>query len=182
MTSQYRIPAPLQNTIDNLSYLANTEEGEKLFFKEKTHIKDSEWSARLRRYLLNENLESQKKIMKEIVDLGLDSLKTYKENVHYPRLIKEFYKAKDGLCNLRNTYLKQGKEISDLDTLIYVMENQINGISKEDKIKAGLIVIPPDYHADSEKNEINLMNDTTGFLHQQQQRREGAYGYDNGDN
>ena len=32
MTSDYRIPAPLQNTIDNLSFLARTQEGEKLFF------------------------------------------------------------------------------------------------------------------------------------------------------
>ena len=36
MTSKYRIPAPLQNTIDNLAFLAGTQEGEKLYFKEKT--------------------------------------------------------------------------------------------------------------------------------------------------
>lgn len=35
MTSDYRIPAPLQNTIDNLSFLARTQEGEKLFSKRK---------------------------------------------------------------------------------------------------------------------------------------------------
>ena len=39
MTSDYRIPAPLQNTIDNLSFLARTQEGEKLFFqRENTPI------------------------------------------------------------------------------------------------------------------------------------------------
>ena len=145
MTSKYRIPAPLQNTIDNLSYLAGTDEGEKLFFKEKMHVKDSEWGARVRRYFYNENLDNQKKIIKEIVDLGLDSLKTYHKNVHYPRLVKEFYRAKDGLCNLRNTYLKQGKEIAELDTQIYIMENQLKGIAREDKIKAGIIVSLPSY-------------------------------------
>ena len=145
MTSKYRIPAPLQNTIDNLSYLASTDEGEKLFFKEKMHVKDSEWGARMRRYLYNENLDNQKKIIKEIVDLGLDSLKTYYKNVHYPRLVKEFYRAKDGLCNLRNTYLKQGKEIAELDTQIYIMENQLKGITREDKINAGIIVSLPSY-------------------------------------
>ena len=35
MTSEFRIPAPLQNTIDNLAFLASTQIGEKLYFKEK---------------------------------------------------------------------------------------------------------------------------------------------------
>ena len=64
MTSDYRIPAPLQNTIDNLSFLARTQEGEKLFFKEKIHLLRSDWGARLRRYYYNENFESQKKIIR----------------------------------------------------------------------------------------------------------------------
>ena len=133
MTSDYRIPAPLQNTIDNLSFLARTQEGEKLFFKEKIHLLNSDWGARVRRYYYNENFESQKKIIKEIVENGLDSLEIYKDNIHYPRLIQEFKKAKDGICNLRNTYFKQLRETGELDTVIYMMEEQIKAIDKEDK-------------------------------------------------
>ena len=77
MTSKYRIPAPLQNTIDHLAFLAGTQEGEKLYFKEKIHITDSSWLARAKRWYNSESLETQKKIIKEIVDLGLDSIKTY---------------------------------------------------------------------------------------------------------
>jgi hypothetical protein len=128
MTSEFRVPAPLQNTIDNLAFLASTDDGEKLFFKERLHINKTDWTARMRRYYYNETLESQKKIIKEIIDLGLDSLKSYKENVHYNRLVTEFAKAKDGLSNLRNTYLKEGREIQDLDNYIYVMENQMNAL------------------------------------------------------
>ena len=47
---------PLQNTLDNLSFIARTQEGQKLFFKEKKHIVSSDWSARIRRYYYNENL------------------------------------------------------------------------------------------------------------------------------
>ena len=130
MTSTYRIPAPLLNTIENLSFLAGTEEGEKLFFKEKIHIRATDWSARMRRYYYNENLETQKKIIKEIVESGLDCLQTYKENVHYERLKSEFTKAKDGVCNLRNTYFKQLKSVTELDTLIYMMDQYINGDKK----------------------------------------------------
>ena len=131
MTSEFRIPAPLQNTIDNLAFLAATEDGEKLFFKEKVHITSSNWAARARRFYYNENLESQKKIIKEIIDLGLDSLKSYTGNVHYSRLVTEFCKARDGLLNLRNTYLKQGVATTDLDTYIYIMENQIQALKDE---------------------------------------------------
>lgn len=134
MTSEFRVPAPLQNTIDNLAFLASTDDGEKLFFKERLHINKTDWTARMRRYYYNETLESQKKIIKEIIDLGLDSLKSYKENVHYNRLVTEFAKAKDGLSNLRNTYLKEGREIQDLDNYIYVMENQMNALNKENII------------------------------------------------
>lgn len=129
MTSGYRIPAPLQNTIDNLSFLARTQEGEKLFFKEKIHLINSDWGARLRRYYYNENFESQKKIIKEIVENGLDSLQTYKDNLHYPRLVKEFKSAKDGISNLRNTYFKELRETGELDTVLYMMEEQIKAIN-----------------------------------------------------
>jgi hypothetical protein len=132
MTSEYRIPAPLQNAIDNLSFLARTQEGEKLFFKEKIHLQSSDWGARVRRYYYNENFETQKKIIKEIVENGLDSLETFKDNMHYPRLVEQFKKAKDGICNLRNTYFKQLRETGELDTIVYMMEQQINGWDNED--------------------------------------------------
>ena len=150
MTSQYRIPAPLQNTIDNLSYLGNTEEGDKLFFKENIHISSSSWFARVRRYYHNECLETQKKIIKEIVETGLDSLKTYKENVHYSRLLQEFNKAKNGLCNLRNTYLKQGYETTELSTQIYIMQNQLDNLPHKQKIDAGILVVHDIKHTDDE--------------------------------
>ena len=38
MTSEFRIPAPLQNTIDNLSFIAATQPGDKLFFNAKELI------------------------------------------------------------------------------------------------------------------------------------------------
>jgi hypothetical protein len=125
MTSDYRIPAPLQNTIANLSFLARTQEGEKLFFKEKMHYITSDWGVRMRRYYYNENFDNQKRIIKEIVNCGLDSVKTYKDNIHYPRLIKEFINAKDGITHLRNTYFKEFREVGGLDTILYIMENQI---------------------------------------------------------
>lgn len=139
MTSKFRIPAPLQNTIDNLAYLAATQNGDKLFFKEKIQIKEHDWAARMRRLWHNENLENQYKIIKEIVNLGLDSFKTYESNVHYPRLVLEFFRARDGLANLRNTYLKQGRAVNELDTQIYIMENQLEALPFEVKKKAGIL-------------------------------------------
>ena len=150
MTSEYRIPAPLQNAIDNLSFLARTQEGEKLFFKEKIHLQPSDWGARLRRYYYNENFETQKKIIKEIVESGLDSLDTYKDNMHYPRLVQEFKKAKDGICNLRNTYFKQLRETGELDTLVYMMEQQITGCDKEDDGKNNDYIEKNKDYSDSE--------------------------------
>jgi hypothetical protein len=150
MTSDYRIPAPLQNTIDNLSFLARTQEGEKLFFKEKTHLLRTDWGARIRRYYYNENFESQKKIIKEIVESGLDSLKTYRDNLHYPRLIQEFTSAKDGISNLRNTYFKELREVGELDTMIYMMEEQIRALKNHDREN-----LERDYIADAEDSSDN---------------------------
>lgn len=150
MTSDYRIPAPLQNTIDNLSFLARTQEGEKLFFKEKIHLLNSDWGARMRRYYYNENFESQKKIIKEIVENGLDSLDTYKDNIHYPRLVQEFKRAKDGICNLRNTYFKQLRETGELDTVIYMMEQQINACDKDEENEKNKYIDERDNSSNSE--------------------------------
>ena len=164
MTSEFRIPAPLQNTIDNLSFLAGTQPGDKLFFNGKTHMRDNQWVLRVRRYIAGESLDTQIKIIREIVELGLDSLKSYSDNVHYHRLIKEFFRAKEGLTNLRNTYLKDGKEMGDIDNLIYIMENQLDAISDNDKSKAD--IKPPEYkvpddldhHLSSENEEELIVN------------------------
>ena len=67
----------------------------------------------------------------EIVENGLDSLDTYKDNIHYPRLVQEFKRAKDGICNLRNTYFKQLRETGELDTVIYMMEQQISACEQK---------------------------------------------------
>lgn len=150
MTSEYRIPAPLQNAIDNLSFLARTQEGEKLFFKEKIHLQSSDWGARVRRYYYNENFETQKKIIKEIVENGLDSLETFKDNMHYPRLVEQFKKAKDGICNLRNTYFKQLRETGELDTIVYMMEQQINGWDNEDGEKKNNYIEENNEYTESE--------------------------------
>lgn len=150
MTSEYRIPAPLQNAIDNLSFLARTQEGEKLFFKEKIHLQSSDWGARVRRYYYNENFETQKKIIKEIVENGLDSLETFKDNMHYPRLVEQFKKAKDGICNLRNTYFKQLRETGELDTIVYMMEQQINGWDNEDGVKKNNYIEENNEYTESE--------------------------------
>jgi hypothetical protein len=151
MTSEFRIPAPLQNTIENLSYLANTQPGDKLFFHEKCHTRSTNWIQRIKRLIFNESLDNQQKIIKEIIDLGLDSLKMYSTNVHYHRLIREFFRAKDGLTNLRNTYLKEGRDTGNLDNLIYIMDTQLNAISREDKQKAN--IIPPKYDNTSGSSE-----------------------------
>ena len=157
MTSEFRIPAPLQNTIDNLSFLAGTQPGDKLFFNGKSHMRDNQWFLRFRRYISGESLDTQIKIIREIVELGLDSLKSYSDNVHYHRLIKEFFRAKEGLTNLRNTYLKDGKEMGDIDNLIYIMENQLAAIKEVHKTGAG--ITPPEYkhpHTNSENSENSM--------------------------
>ena len=157
MTSEFRIPAPLQNTIDNLSFIAGTQPGDKLFFNAKTHMRDNQWFLRVRRYLAGESLDTQIKIIREIVELGLDSLKSYSDNVHYHRLIKEFFRAKEGLTNLRNTYLKDGKEMGDIDNLIYIMENQLNAIKDADKSKAE--IKPPEYKIPNDLDHNNFSSE-----------------------
>lgn len=150
MTSEYRIPAPLQNAIDNLSFLARTQEGEKLFFKEKIHLQTSDWGARMRRYYYNENFETQKKIIKEIVENGLDCLESFKDNMHHARLIQEFKRAKDGICNLRNTYFKQLRETGELDTLVYMMEQQISNLSDNESKKSTTYIEESEEYSNSD--------------------------------
>lgn len=146
MTSEYRIPAPLQNTINNLTFLASTQPGDKIFFNDKVHIRDKNWFLRLKRYVYGESLDTQIKIIREIIELGLDSIKSYSDNVHYHRLVREFFRAREGLVNLRNTYLQDGKETGEIDNILYIMKNQLDAISPRDKKIAE--ITPPDYKED----------------------------------
>lgn len=151
MTSEYRIPAPLQNTINNLTFIASTQPGDKIFFNDKVHIRENNWYLRAKRFIYGENLDTQIKIIREIIELGLDSIKSYSNNVHYHRLIKEFFRAREGLANLRNTYLQDGKEMGQIDNILYIMKNQLDAISDEDKKMAE--IIPPKYNDDTDEFE-----------------------------
>jgi len=148
MTSEYRIPAPLQNTINNLTFIASTQPGDKIFFYDKVHIRENNWYLRSKRFLYGESLDTQIKIIREIIELGLDSIKSYVNNVHYHRLVREFFRAREGLSNLRNTYLQDGKEMGEIDNILYIMKNQLDAISDEDKKIAE--IIPPKYDPDDE--------------------------------
>ena len=60
--------------------------------------------------------------------------------------------------NLRNTYFKQGREVTDLDTQLYIMQNQLQGLSKEVKQTAGIEVTPPEYEPNAELVEHESLN------------------------
>lgn len=98
----------------------------------------------------------KKKIIKEIIESGLDSLKTYKGNIHYPRLVQEFKRAKDGISNLRNTYFKQLRETVELDTLLYIMEQQIMVFEKQPEARQ-------DKESDYESDDIGETSSVENF-------------------
>ena len=130
MTSHIKIPAPLQATLDNLAYLAAVQNNEKFFFSERTYIKAGEWSmVRMRRYWKGETLTHQIPIIRNIIDCALDCFKTYKSDCHFPRLLSLFNKAKDGISNIRNTYTLEGANVVDVETIIYLMNTQLEHVN-----------------------------------------------------
>ena len=138
MTSNIKIPIPLQATLDNLSYLSAIQNNEKYFFSERAYIKAGEWSmTRARRYWKNETLVHQIPIIRNIVDSALDCFNVYRQDCHFARLISLFYKARDGISNLKNTYTLEGVNTTDLDTIIYMMDTQIDQLTDEEKHCAG---------------------------------------------
>jgi hypothetical protein len=137
--SSIRIAVPLQTTLDNLSYLSSIQNNEKYFFSERTYIKAGEWTiSRLRRFWKNETLAHQLPIIRNIVDAALDCFKTYRHDCHFSRLLVLFVRARDGLSNLRNTYTLEGANVSDLETILYMMNTQLKLVSEEEMVAAGI--------------------------------------------
>jgi hypothetical protein len=134
-----RIAVPLQTSLDNLAYLSAIQNNEKFFFSERSYIKAGEWSMmRLRRYWKNETLAHQIPIIRNIVDAALDCFKTYRQDCHFPRLLYLFHRARDGLCNLRNTYVLEGINVTDLETLLYMMNTQLDQVTEVEFKAAGI--------------------------------------------
>ena len=134
-----RIAVPLQATLDNLAYLSSIQNNEKYYFSERTYIKAGEWSlVRMRRYWKNETLSHQIPIMRNIIDSSLDCFKVYRNDCHFPRLLSLFYKAKDGISNLKNTYTLEGANVADLETLLYMIDVQLEQVTEDEKQHAGL--------------------------------------------
>ncbi len=139
MASGIRIAVPLQTTLDNLSYLSAIQNNEKFFFSERSYIKAGEWSmSRLRRFWKNETLAHQIPIIRNIVDAALDCFKTYRHDCHFSRLLFLFHRARDGVCNLRNTYTLEGVNVTDLETIIYMMNTQLDQITPDEYKAAGV--------------------------------------------
>ena len=139
MASTIRISVPLQTTLDNLAYISSIQNNEKFFFSERCYIKAGEWSlSRIRRYMKHENLNHQIPIIRNIIDAALDCFKSYRHDCHFPRLLALFYKSRDGLSNIRNTYTLEGVNVTDLETIIYMMDTQISQVTEEELKTAGL--------------------------------------------
>jgi hypothetical protein len=139
MASSIRIAVPLQTTLDNLAYLSSIQNNEKFFFSERSYIKAGEWSMqRVRRYMKNETLSHQIPIIRNIVDAALDCIKTYRMDCHFPRLLTLFHNARDGISNLRNTYTLEGVNVTDLETILYMMNTQLDQITEDERKHAGI--------------------------------------------
>lgn len=139
MSSGIRIAVPLQTTLDNLAYISSIQNNEKYFFSERTYIKAGEWSmCRFRRYWKQETLTHQIPIIRTIIDSALDCIKAYRHDTHFSRLLALFYRARDGIANLKNTYILEGSNITDLETIIYMMDTQLLQITDDEKSHAGL--------------------------------------------
>ena len=139
MASGIRIAVPLQTTLDNLAYLSSIQNNEKFFFSERSYIKAGEWSLqRLRRYMKSETLTHQIPIIRNIVDAALDCIKSYRTDCHFPRLLALFHRGRDGIANLRNTYTLEGTNVTDLETIIYMMNTQLEQVTDEERRHAGI--------------------------------------------
>jgi hypothetical protein len=139
MASAIRISVPLQTTLDNLAYLSAVQNNEKYFFSERTYIKSGEWTmTRVRRYMKNETLNHQLPIIRTIIDAALDCFKIYRHDCHFPRLLALFHKARDGLSNVRNTYTLEGINVTDIETILYMMNTQLEQVTPEEMKTAGI--------------------------------------------
>lgn len=128
--SQFKIPKPLQKTLNNLAYLGGIEPNSKLFIKEKSYIKTDCYSlARFMRcYYYGESLNTEIKAISDIIEDSLDMIQTYHNNTHFDRLIEQFKRAYEGLINLKNTYASEGSDFSMLEDQIYVMKKQLDSL------------------------------------------------------
>lgn len=140
MVDSIRIPTALQATLDNLSYLSSIQNNQKCFFSERSYILAGQWSwARARRYLKNETLALQIPIIRSIVDMALEwftllSDGTRYHNVQRTRLKNLFTKARDGIINLKNTYLLEGANTIEIDNIIYTMNAQLEDLEKDQQL------------------------------------------------
>jgi hypothetical protein len=140
MSSGIRISVPLQTTLDNLAYLSAIQNNEKFFFSERTYIKAGEWSmCRIRRYFKHETLSHQIPIIRNIIDAALDCFKTYRHDCHFSRLLFLFHRARDGISNLRNTYTLEGVNVTDLETILYMMNTQLDQVTADEYKSAGIL-------------------------------------------
>ncbi len=95
--------------------------------------------SRVRRYMKNETLSHQIPIIRNIVDASLDCIKSYRHDCHFPRLLALFHKARDGLSNLRNTYTLEGINVTDLETILYMMNTQLEQVTPDEMKASGLL-------------------------------------------
>lgn len=132
MSNDFEIPALLSSTISNLNFLGRTSKNEKLYFADRTHIKPYNVWARIKRaYYSQENLETQTRLIKDIVSSGSNCIKTYRENIYFIYLITAFAQAREGLVNLKDTYIMEGTPTDELSLIIFGMRKQLEELGAD---------------------------------------------------
>lgn len=125
---------PNEEILSRLKFIGYIEKGEKINVK-FVHRQPNNWITKLSRSLLYpDNRSSSLKFLKEVLNRSFEILekKIEKEEEYIARNIyRDLVASKEGLLNLKHTYIEDSKFCCDLDVLIETTMARIEKIREE---------------------------------------------------
>jgi len=108
MSNIVYIPDEVKKTLLFMDYVGGITEDKKLFFKELEYVGSTDYYLRYKRYMEEENLESQLEFMKKLFNTYI-KLKSGYDEVFLIQLNNSFKRFCRGICILCTTYKDKPK-------------------------------------------------------------------------
>lgn len=123
------MPPNLHELLAKLEFIAMTEENKKICMNNMTFVSASSWVGSLMRAI---NGESRRNLILElgkIINQAMDAISEYKSTDYLPLIFKALEKARNGIINLKSTYIRDAYFLSQATVMIKNLDLQLSKYS-----------------------------------------------------
>lgn len=129
MIMSQTIPSSLREILTKLEFLAMIGKGKKPCMVDKSFVDSDSWYGALKRTVMGEGRKGMMIQINETIDLTIDAINQYQETEFIFLIVESLRRAKNGICNLKSSYINRPEIIADINVCLSNIQLQLDKIN-----------------------------------------------------